>query len=153
VSVGALLRGGGRDVVRMRVSRLVLSGAAIGTIIGTARADLNRTHAFNAAWPPHARFHSVAGWGTVAGSQCLALWLTWRHDAQAVAGDLGVKVAALLPAVAWAPFFVAVATPGAEVEDEPGHLPRIAGVPANLLPATLVPAISALGYLLYRRGL
>jgi len=31
----------------MRISRLVLSGAAIGTIAGTARADLNRSHVFN----------------------------------------------------------------------------------------------------------
>jgi hypothetical protein len=27
----------------MRISRLILSGAAIGTIIGTGRADLNAT--------------------------------------------------------------------------------------------------------------
>jgi hypothetical protein len=31
----------------MRISRLLLSGAAIGTIVGTGRADLNRTHVFN----------------------------------------------------------------------------------------------------------
>ena len=31
----------------MRISRLILSGAAIGTIIGTGRADLNATHVFN----------------------------------------------------------------------------------------------------------
>jgi hypothetical protein len=39
------------------------------------------------------------------------------------------------------------------VEDEPGHLPRIFGVPANLVPATLVPAVAGIGYLLHRRGL
>jgi hypothetical protein len=137
----------------MRISRLMLSGAAIGTIVGTGRADLNRTHVFNPNWPPHARFHGAAGWGTVTGSQLLALWLIWRPGQQRAEHDLAVKTAALLPLIAWAPFFAALATPGTAVEDEPGHLPRIVSVPANLIPAALVPAIAGLGYLLHRRGL
>jgi tryptophan-rich sensory protein len=136
----------------MRISRLVLTGAAIGTIVGTGRADLNRTHVFNPNWPPHARFHGVAGWGTVAGSQLLALWLLWRPDQQSGEHDLAVKTAALLPTISWVPFFFALSTPGTAVEDEPGHLPRFAGVPANLVPATLIPAISALGYALHSSG-
>lgn len=88
-----------------------------------------------------------------AGSQLLALWLLWRPGQRAGDRDLAVKTAALLPTISWVPFFVALAVPGTAVEDEPGHLPRVAGVPANLLPATLVPAISALGYALHRRGL
>ncbi len=63
-----------------------------------------------------------------------------------------IKIAALLPAIAWAPFFLALATPGTAVEDEPGHLARVAGVPANLVPATLIPVICALGYTLHRHG-
>jgi hypothetical protein len=136
----------------VRISRLVLSGAALGTIAGTGRADLNRTHLFNPSWPPHARFHSAAGWGSVAGSQLLALWLLWRPCTDADDGDLAIKIAALLPAVAWVSFFPALATPGTAVEDEPGHLARIAGVPANLVPATLIPIISAIGYTLHRHG-
>lgn len=136
----------------MRISRLILSGAAIGTIIGTGRADLNSTHVFNPAWPPHARFHNATGWGTVTGSQLLALWLMWRPGQQASDDDLAVTTAALLSATAWVPFFPALAIPGAGVEDEPGHLARIAGVPANLVPATLIPAICALGYVLHRQG-
>ena len=137
----------------MRISRLLITGAAVGTIVGTAWADINDTHVFNKAWPPHARFHGVAAWGTVAGSQLLALWLTWRPGQRSDDEDLGLMTAALLPFIAWAPFFVALATPGAEVEDEPGHLPRIAGIPLNLVPASVVPFISAIGYYLYRRGL
>lgn len=137
----------------MRISRLVLSGAAIGTILGTGRADLNRTHVFNPDWPPHARFHGAAGWGTVTGSQLLALWLIWHPGRGSTERDLAIKTAALLPTIAWIPFFPALATPGTSVEDQPGQLPRVAGVPANLVPATLVPAVAALGYLLHRRGL
>lgn len=136
----------------MKVSRLVLSGAALGTIAGTARADLNRTHVLNQAWPPHARFHAVAGWGSIAGSQLLALWLLWRPGQRAADEEAAVTIAALLPVIAWAPFFLALATPGAAVEDEPGHLARVLGVPANLVPATLVPVISGLGYALHRNG-
>jgi hypothetical protein len=108
---------------------------------------------FNPAWPPHARFHGAAGLGTVAGSQLLALWLTWRPGREPAERDLGIKTAALLPTIAWAPFFLALATPGTKVEDHPGHLPRLLGIPANLVPATLVPALAGLGYLLHRRGL
>jgi hypothetical protein len=121
-------------------------------LVGTARADVNRTHMFNPTWPPHARFHSAAGWGTVAGMQLFALWLLWRPQQQASNGDAAVTTAAVLPVLAWLPFFLAFALPGSAVEDEPGHLPRIAGVPANLIPAALVPALSTLGYALHRQG-
>jgi hypothetical protein len=131
----------------------VPSGAAIGTIVGTGRADLNRTHVFNpnpAAARPVPRCCRP---GTVAGSQLLALWLIWRPAEQGVERELAVKTAAQLPVIAWTPFFSALATPGTRVEDEPGHLPRLAGVPANLVPAALVPAIAWLGHQLHRRGL
>jgi hypothetical protein len=65
---------------------------------------------------------------------------------------MAVTTAALLSAAAWLPFFPALAISGGDVEDEPGHLPRVAGVSANLVPAALIPASCALGYLLHRRG-
>ena len=101
----------------MRISRLILSGAAIGTIIGTGRADLNATHVFNPAWPPHARFHNATGW-VLTGSQLLALWLLWRPGQQARDRDTSVTTAALLSAIAWVPFFPALAVSGADVEDD-----------------------------------
>ena len=136
----------------MRISRLILTGAAVGTIAGTGQADINRTHILNDTWAPHARFHNAAGWGTVTGTQLLALWLLWRPGQPAGDRDLAVTTASLLTATAWLPFLGALAVPGTAVEDEPGHLPRIAGVPINLAAATLIPAISALGYALHRRG-
>jgi hypothetical protein len=56
------------------------------------------------------------------------------------------------PAIAWAPFFLALATPGTTAQDEPRHLARYVGVPANLVPATLIPRISAAGCTLHRHG-
>ena len=136
----------------MKISRLILSGAAIGTIIGTGRADLNATHVFNPARPPPARFHNATGWGTVSGSQLLALWLLWRPGQHPADRDMAVATAALLSTIAWVPFFPALAASGADVEDESGHLPRVAGVPLNLVPAALIPASCGLGYLLHRHG-
>jgi hypothetical protein len=118
----------------MRISRLVLSGAAIGTILGTGRADLNRTHVFNPNWPPHARFHGAAGWGTFAGSQLLALWLIWHPGRGSTARDLAIKTAALLPTTARIPLFPALATAGTSVEDQPGQLPPVAAYPRTSCP-------------------
>ena len=88
----------------------------------------------------------------MAGSQLHALWLLWRPGQQPRDHDTAVTTAALLSAIAWVPFFPALAISGADVEDEPGHLPRVAGVPINLLPAGLIPVSCALGYLLHRYG-
>ena len=95
----------------------------------------------------------MAGWGSIVGSQLLSLWLLWRSGQDTDESETAIKTAGLLPAIAWAPFFLALATPGTAVEDEPGHLARVAGVPMNLVPATLIPLISALGYTLHRHGL
>ena len=67
------------------------TGTAVGTIIGTGYADLNRTHVFNPQWPPHARFHGAAGWGTDARSQLLALWPLWRPGQQPSERDLALN--------------------------------------------------------------
>lgn len=76
----------------------------------------------------------------------------WRPGQHTDDDEVATKIGALLPAIAWVPFFLALATPGTAIEDEPGHLARVAGVPANLVPATLIPIISALGYTLHRHA-
>jgi hypothetical protein len=78
-----------------------------------------------------------------------SLWLLRRpgtRDEQ----ELALKIAALYPILSYAPFFIAVVVPGSEVEDEPGEIPRVAGVPVNLFAAGVMSGLSALGYLLAR---
>ncbi len=64
---------------------------------------------------------------------------SWRQDCRPAVRH---RVGASVPAPA---------TTGIAVENEPGHLRRVAGVPLNLIPAALVHAIADVGYLLHRR--
>src|SRR5690348_6946279 len=127
----------------MRIGRLIIAGAAVGTAIGQAQADLNATHVFNPRWSPHARFHAVAGLGVSTSSALLALWLLWRPGTERERA-LGTAIATLVPGLLWLPFFPAALTPGTAVEDTPGELPRVAGIPINLFAAWAIPMLSAL---------
>jgi hypothetical protein len=85
------------------------------------------------------------GWAGVS------LWLLRRPGTHGER-ELALKIAALCPILSYAPFFIAEALPGSEAEDEPGEVPRVAGVPVNLLVAGVMSGLSALGYLLTRAG-
>jgi hypothetical protein len=78
-----------------------------------------------------------------------ALWLLWRRSSDP---DAAATVAALIPIAYWGPFLVATRVPGAALEDPGRRLPRIAGVPANLLGAAVTTATAALGWYLDRRA-
>ncbi|GLW99034.1 DUF6640 family protein [Microtetraspora sp. NBRC 16547] len=132
-----------------RVGQLLVTAAVLGTGISHALADLNRTHVFNPRWTPHARFHAASAVATDVGWSIAALWLLWRPGTRRER-DLALKVAALHPILTYAPFYIAVALPGSEAEDEPGQIPRVAGVPVNLFVAGVASGLSVLGYLLAR---
>ncbi len=79
---------------------------------------------------PHARVHAVSAVATDVGWSIASLWLLRRpgtRDEQ----ELALKIAALYPILSYAPFFIAVVVPGSEVEDEPGEILRVAGMPVN----------------------
>jgi hypothetical protein len=138
-------------MARATVGRLLVTAAVLGSGLGHAVADLNRTHVFNPRWMPHARFHAASAVGTELGWSVVSLWLLRRpgsRDAQ----ELALKIAALYPILSYAPFFIAEALPGSEAEDRPGELPRVAGVPVNLFVAGVTSGLSTLGYLLARAG-
>jgi hypothetical protein len=132
-----------------RVGRLLVTAAILGSGPVIAWADLSRTHVFNPRWTPHARFHDASAVVTELGWSIASLWLLWRRGTRDQR-ELALKIAALHPVLAYAPFLIAEALPGAGAEDEPGKIPRVAGVPANLFAAGVWSGLSALGYLLAR---
>lgn len=136
-------------IITMNLARIIISFTLISTLIGPITADLNATHVFNPAWPPHARFHTVVGLCMTTFLSLISLWLVWK---QSTDRDTLMKVAALVPIIAWGSFFIAVNAMGAGVEDRPNELARVFGIPLNLVVAALFSVMSAIGYLLYWRG-
>ncbi|MEV5710476.1 DUF6640 family protein [Actinoallomurus sp. NPDC052274] len=124
-----------------------MTTAALGSGISHTLADLNRTHVFNPRWTPHARFHAASAIATDVGWSIASLWLLWRPGTRHEQ-ELALKIAALHPILSYAPFYIAVAVPGSKAEDEPGQIPRVAGIPVNLFVAGVLSGLSVLGYLL-----
>jgi len=128
--------------------KLLISLAAILTIVFPWWQDWNDSHIFSPQWPPHARFHGVVSLVMTTILSVVALWVLWRPSKEP---ETAATVAAAIPVAYWGPFFLAPFIPGAGVED-PGHrLVRIAGVPPNLLGAGATAILAGLGWYLDRR--
>ncbi len=128
----------------MLLGRLLITFSLIATIVGPIRADCNRTHIFNPEWPPHARFHAIAGLCMTTGFSLIGLWLLWAG----LSCFPRFLVSAAIPVISWGSFFLAAITPGAGVEDHPGSISRIFGLPINLFVALIFSAIAIAGYIL-----
>ncbi len=133
----------------MLLGRILLTGALLSTLFGPISADWNDTHVFNAGWPPHAKFHSVVGLFVTSGFSLIGLWLLWRKSKDFLPQLL---VATAVPVLAWGTFFLAVLVPGAGVEDHPGSLPRVIGLPLNLFVALIFSVLAITGYVICRRA-
>lgn len=59
------------------LAKVLLTLATLGYSLGTVIADLNRTHATNPLWTPHARFHVVWQVSSYIGIAVVALLLIW----------------------------------------------------------------------------
>jgi hypothetical protein len=126
--------------------RRILGGVATLTVTGGYLIDWNRTHLFNPAWPPHAKFHDAQTVLLGTGLGMGALYALRRGD---------LERAALLPTLFWAAVLGSFAFPGtAGGESEaPDLIPTVAGVRLNEGPASaLLLAVTALGYSLARRA-
>ena len=129
------------------LGKLLITVTLLVTLVGPVLADWNESHVFNPQWPSHARFHEVAYLCSAVGFSVVGLWLLWRPSREPA---IGVTVAALVPVVTWGSFYIAEIVPGSHFEDHAGHVPRLLGVPLNLLFGAVVPALSLLGCVFYR---
>ena len=136
-------------VLARNSGRILLTLADVITIVAPPGADWNASHIFNKQWPSHARFHGAVGLGSAMGLASFGmaqLWLRTRDPATSR------DIAAAVPLAYWGAFFPAALVKGAGVDDEPHHVARIMGVPANLFYAALTSALAVGGWLLDRRN-
>jgi hypothetical protein len=104
-------------------ARILLSLVTIGYGGITILADINKTHATNPTWTPHARFHVVWQVASYAGLGLLALALIWTPGPYAVAR---LYLATAFAAAVFGGFFVALFTMrlyGGRTFDDNGYLP------------------------------
>lgn len=137
---------------RSKLGKSILSFVLVVGAVVTTAVDWNTTHLFNPAWHPHARFHDALFLLFVDGTSLVALWLLWRQSKEP---DIGLKVAALLSAALWTPFFyITTLIPGTSLlaaEDVP--VLRVAGLsfPPNVIVAGVLLLLTVVGYSLARR--
>jgi hypothetical protein len=105
------------------VARILFTLTALGYGLGTIKADFNKTHATNAAWTPHARFHVVWQILSYSGIGLIALYLIWADGPMAL--QRLYLVAAFGVAIYGAFFAAAFARPiyKGTLYDQNGYLP------------------------------
>jgi hypothetical protein len=134
---------------RRLLGRSLLTLANVITVVAPIAADWNDSHIFNDRWPAHARFHGVTALAMATSLSAANVWSVWSGAADR---DSARFFAAAVPVAYWAPFFLAPLVPGTGVDDPPHPVPRVAGVPANLLGAAATTATAAVGWWMDRQS-
>jgi hypothetical protein len=137
------------------LGRSLLTLANLITLAAPVAADWNDSHIFNERWPGHARFHGVTALGMAATLSSVNIWFIWSGSGDWSgpgdrSGDRATVrfFAAAVPVAYWAPFFLAPLVHGTAVDDPPHPVPRLAGVPTNLLGAAATTATATAGWVI-----
>jgi hypothetical protein len=138
---------------RTSKGRQVLTSVAALTAAGGFLADWNRTHLFNANWPPHAKYYDAQSilLGSLLGAS--GLYFLRRRGKNS---ERDLALGALLPSFFWVAQGTSFVFPGAEgFEAEfPEKVPRIKGVWINeRFSSALMLALIMIGYVAERRNL
>ncbi len=131
------------------LGRGLLTLANVITIAAPIAADWNDSHIFNKRWPAHARFHGVTALAMACSLGAVNIWSVWSG---ATDRSTARFFAAAVPVAYWVPFFLAPLVPGTAVDDPPNPVPRLAGVPTNILGAAATTATAAVGWFLDRQS-
>ena len=109
--------------------------------------DWNDSHMSNQRWAGHARVHGVTALAMATTLSAVDIWSVWAD-----AGDRATTrlFAAAVPVAYWAPFFLAPPVPGTTLEDPPHPVPRLAGLPTNVLGAAATTATAIAGWFIDR---
>jgi hypothetical protein len=131
--------------------RRILLARAIDEVTCSSGLHGNISEGANdhASWPAHARFHGVTSLAMVTTLSSAGIWSIWSDQSDAGTASF---YAAAVPVAYWAPFFLAPLVPGTAVDDPPHPVPRMAGLPTNLLGAAATTATAAAGWFLERRS-
>jgi hypothetical protein len=111
------------------LARILLTLVTLGYGFATILADLNKTHASNPKWTPHARFHVVWQINSYIGFGLLALALLWWPGPYATER---LVLVAVMGVIVYAAFFVALFTMpvyGGAAYDDNGYQPFAAPIP------------------------
>lgn len=73
-------------------SKILITLGVVVYAIVVPFLEINASHVFNEAWPPHARLHEVWQLTTNSAIGVLALWLTWGKGEVRIASMLNVAV-------------------------------------------------------------
>jgi hypothetical protein len=144
------------STTRTTIGRALLTFVVAVFPIAGALADWNRSHLFNPAWHPHAKYHGLSMLLIVICVSAVAIWLLWRRSLEP---QVGIKVAVLVSLILWTPFLYAVhLVPGSSLwvgdPADPVPYPQLAGMilyPQMVL-AVIFLLLTAGGYALARRG-
>lgn len=134
--------------MRFPLGRGLMTVGALATTVVPYAADWNETHNFSPGFSPHARLHATESIFTSTAMGALAGWLLWRGTP--ATRPLRMGVAAVIPTVHWGTYNLAVLVPTTSIDEDDGPVPRVLGVPANLLIQNVFAVLTAAGYLLDR---
>jgi len=89
-------------------ARILVTVAAVTTMLGAYVADFNATHIYNPTWPPHAKFHNAQTMLLATALGACALVYAWRRAATTT----HVRTAILFASLYWFTSAGSIAFPG-----------------------------------------